>query len=226
LARRRRKRGAKARLAPEAAPAAPETETQRLARIRRRRLATEAAAPKGQPTPEQQQRNSYALKRVKEPGRAQASYRLHNITQGAIDRYFARGILDARQFAAVDRYRSDYERCGIAQRITAGYDFSGAGGRATSPSYIGTLPATEAQAMARQRFRAARDAVPMTLRDRFDRIVIDNQEPAAIGAEDGHKGARASGWGIFVVRLGADELIAHYRIPANDGSVIACVDKC
>ena len=165
----------------------------------------------GQPTPEQLGRNVYQLAQIKEPGKAQARLALRNCSAMAIDRYLHRGWLTEAQHAAARRYRDCYDLCGFERPIVGRYD-GGGGSSANGPNMAGLMAATLGQIDARASFRAARAALPQSLAPRFDKMVLHEDEAAAVGEAHGRTGAMAAKFAIEWLRLGCDELAAFYKI--------------
>lgn len=130
-----------------------------------------------------------------------------NRNESPVSWLFARGLLDARQLAAGEQLRRDYERARLGQRVTMRWDLLriDRGNGAPGP---GLDPAT-AQLAAKRRFDAAIDAVGRGLNDVLWRVVCAGEGvPAA---------ERALGWparaGRLVLSLALDRLGDHYRLP-------------
>ena len=114
----------------------------------------------------------------------------------------SRGLIDARQFAAGEQLRGDYERASIAPSVTMRWAERVDGG-----GHDG-LDQTSAQIAAKRRFDAAIAAAGPGLADILWRVVCAGEGlPAAEKAL--HWPARA---GRLVLTLALDRLAAHYGI--------------
>lgn len=219
MARRRRRghSGAAALSIVDELPATASEVQRAAARIRQRQARERkiAAIEAGLPTPEQQAHNRYERVLIKEPGVARGRHALKNMTAQAIDRYFSRGMIDERQHSAATRYRTDYDRAGFERPIVGRYD-GGGGLSATGPNFTGMLAATLGQLDARERFRAARAALPGCLAGRFDQMVLHEDEAAAVGMQAGHAPTMAARFAIEWLRIGCDELASFYRIEIDN----------
>ena len=129
-----------------------------------------------------------------------------NLAESPLGWLLARGHVDERQFAAGEQLRCDYERSGLAPRLTAALDAPplAAAARSGPPS----LHPTEAQLAAKARFDKAVAAAGPGLADIVWRIVC-----AGEGMRDAE---RALGWparaGRLVLTLALDRLADFYRI--------------
>ena len=119
----------------------------------------------------------------------------------------ARGLINDRQLLAGETLRADFERSGLAPRVTMRWDASPPDG---SPRTLRSHDAaTVAQIDARRRFDAAMAHVGSGLGDICWRVICAGEGMA--GAE------RGLGWparsGRLVLTLALDRLAAHYRLP-------------
>ena len=124
-----------------------------------------------------------------------------NLRESPLDWLKARSLIDARQYAAGERLRGDYERAALGPRVTMRWDAAPRGGRAAAVDPSG------GQVAAKARFDAAVAAVGPGLSDILWRTVCANEGlPAA---------EKALGWparaGRLVLTLALDRLAAHYR---------------
>jgi hypothetical protein len=121
-----------------------------------------------------------------------------------------RNLLNARQLAAAEQLRADFERAQLAPSVTMRWDAAPASrsarGAPTAPS-----PA-ESQLAAQRRFAAAVEAVGETQADLLWRVVCSHE-----GLETAEK---AHGWSQrtakVVLGLALDLLADHYRMPRSD----------
>lgn len=164
------------------------------------------------PTPEQLRQDEYRRVQIKEPGKAQPRIVTKNTSGDNLERWYNRGLISRRQLAAAKRYQSQHRACHFGRGLTARYE-PRMSDRSSSPDQSGYLPASLAQLDAREAFAKSRKALPASLIDRFDRIVLEEVPLRSIGAPNGvgtESGAvRAMEW----LRIGLDELIAHYWPP-------------
>jgi len=129
-----------------------------------------------------------------------------NLTESPIGWLKARGLVSARQYAAGEKLRGDWERAALAPKVTMRWDAPPADKNRRGPP---EAPApTLAQAAARRRFDAAVKAVGRGLDDVLWRVVC---------AGDGLREAeQALGWparaGKLVLGFALDRLADHYRI--------------
>lgn len=126
-----------------------------------------------------------------------------NVAESPLVWLRARGRLNARQFDAGEQLRADWERAGLAPRVTMRWDGAGRGGRG------GAAPDPALAALdAKRRFEAAIAAVGPGLADIAWRVVCAGEGLAP--AE------RALGWparaGKLVLGLALDRLADFYRI--------------
>ena len=115
----------------------------------------------------------------------------------------ARGLVDARQFEAGERLRTDYETAQMGPRVTANWGQIRVDGRGQELD-----PATT-QLAAKRRFDAAIQDVGRGLKDVLWRVICAGESvPVA---------ERALGWparaGRLVLGLALDRLADHYRLP-------------
>ncbi|WP_448662384.1 DUF6456 domain-containing protein [Sphingomonas sp. CJ20] len=130
-----------------------------------------------------------------------------NLAESPLSWLRARGLLDARQYEAGDRLRSDYEMASLGRRVTMRWE-PGAGGKARKGPPE-TPDATLAQIDAKRRFDAAVRCAGPGLADILWRVVCAGEGLAT--AE------RALGWpsraGKLVLLLALDRVADHYRLP-------------
>jgi hypothetical protein len=125
-----------------------------------------------------------------------------NLAESPLGWLRSRALIDARQFAAGERLRADYERASIAPSVTMRWVQRVDGG-----GHDGLDP-TSAQIAAKRRFDAALAAAGPGLADILWRVVCAREGlPAAEKALQWP--ARA---GRLVLTLGLDRLAAHYGI--------------
>ncbi len=118
----------------------------------------------------------------------------------------SRGHVDARQFEAGERLRSDYEMASLGPRVTMRWDAAPrAGGRRAAPE---PMDPTLAQIAAKRRFDAVIAAVGGGLSDILWRVVC-----AGEGVSAAEKGL---GWparaGKLVLCLALDRVADHYGL--------------
>ena len=129
-----------------------------------------------------------------------------NLAESPLGWLMARGLVSARQFAAGECLRADWERAALAPSVTMRWDAPPPGKAARA------APTAEAPAMvqvaARRRFDEAVAAVGEGLADVLWRVVC-----AGEGMRDAE---RALGWparaGRIVLTIALDRLADHYRI--------------
>lgn len=130
-----------------------------------------------------------------------------NVAESPLSWLRARGLVDARQFEAGERLRSDYETAALAPRITMRWDPAPvARGRRGSDA---PLDPGSAQIAAKRRFDAAIAATGRSLSDILWRVVCAGEAmPAA---------EQALGWparsGRVILTIALDRLADHYRLP-------------
>lgn len=130
-----------------------------------------------------------------------------NLAESPLAWLRARGLVDARQFEAGERLRSDYETAQLAPRVTMRWEPSpvARGRRGADASIDPGL----AQIAAKRRFDEAVAAAGPGLADILWRVVCAGEGlPLA---------EKALGWpvrsGKLVLGLALDRLAAHYRLP-------------
>lgn len=126
-----------------------------------------------------------------------------NLAESPLGWLRARKLVDARQFEAGERLRSDYEMAALAPRTTMRWEGrvdGGAGGDMTEPAL--------AQIAAKRRFDAALAAVGPGLNDVLWRV--------ACACEGLPVAEKALGWpvraGRVVLTLALDRLAGHYGL--------------
>ena len=129
-----------------------------------------------------------------------------NLAESPLSWLRARGLVDARQFEAGERLRSDYETASLGARVTMRWDPAPLGRQAQGPATA--LDPTTAQIGAKARFDAAIKAAGPGLRDVLWRVVCAGDAlPAA---------EKSLGWparsGKLVLCLALDRLAAHYGL--------------
>ncbi|NML07889.1 DUF6456 domain-containing protein [Sphingomonas sp. G-3-2-10] len=129
-----------------------------------------------------------------------------NLAESPLGWLRARGYVDARQFEAGERLRTDYETASLGPRVTMRWDASpNGGGRRGSPQ---GLDPTLAQIAAKRRFDAAIAAAGPGLADILWRVVC-----ACEGLPLAEKGL---GWparaGKLVLGFALDRLADHYGL--------------
>ncbi len=130
-----------------------------------------------------------------------------NIAESPLSWRRARGLVDARQFEAGERLRSDYEMASLGPSVTMRWDASPMARGARGPA--AAIDPTIAQISAKRRFDAAIDAAGPGLSDVLWRVVCAGD--ALPMAE------KALGWpvraGKLVLCLALDRVAAHYALP-------------
>ena len=128
-----------------------------------------------------------------------------NLAESPLGWLKARGMVDARQFEAGERLRTDYETAALGPRVTMRWDAAPGGGRRGADA---PLDPTSAQIAAKQRFDAAIAAAGRGLADILWRVVC-----AGEGLETVEK---ALGWpkraGKLVLLMALDRVADYYRI--------------
>jgi hypothetical protein len=129
-----------------------------------------------------------------------------NLAESPLGWLKARGLVDARQYAAGETLRADWERAGLGPRVTMRWD-APPPGKAASAAPAAAAPVI-ARIAARRRFDEAVAAVGGGLADVLWRAVC-----AGEGMRDVE---RALGWparaGRIVLTIALDRLADHYRI--------------
>lgn len=129
-----------------------------------------------------------------------------NLAESPLGWLRSRNLITARQFAAGEALRGDWERASLSPSITMRWDAAPLGRTARGAPNPGQ--ATDAQLAARRRFDAAAADVGAGMADILWRIVC-----AGEGMRDAE---RALGWparaGRLVLTLALDRLADHYRL--------------
>ena len=129
-----------------------------------------------------------------------------NLAESPLGWLLSRGLVSARQFAAGETLRGDWERAALDPRVTMRWDAAPPDRNARGPSEI--PHPTLVQIAAKRRFETAVEAVGPGLRDVLWRVVC-----AGEGMRDAE---RALGWparaGKLVLGFALDRLADHYRI--------------
>ncbi len=129
-----------------------------------------------------------------------------NVAESPLAWLASRRMIDARQHAAGERLRRDFEAAELSSRTTMRWDAPppGRSPRGAPDAAAGTLAAIDA----RRRFHAAIDAAGPGLADVCWRVIC-----AGEGLPDAERGL---GWparsGKLVLTLALDRLAAHYRL--------------
>lgn len=185
-----------------------------MPKVKSRRKPLPPGGARIDPTPEQQRHHAYGLVQVKDPESPAPIIVRRNLTTRNLERWLHRGAIDARQFQAGDRYRSDYDRSGFNQRTIGRY--GEAGMAPAAPGYVGSLPGSLSQLDARERWRKARLQLPARLVPGFERLLLHDdviRDLAALPPASRAGYARESA--IPTVRLCLDMLATFYRIPGG-----------
>lgn len=129
-----------------------------------------------------------------------------NLAESPLGWLKARGLVDARQYAAGETLRADWERAALGPRVTMRWD-APPPGRAARAAPAAERP-TLAQIAARRRFDEAVAAVGGGLADMLWRVVC--------AGEGMREAERALGWparaGRVVLTIALDRLAGHYRL--------------
>jgi len=129
-----------------------------------------------------------------------------NLAESPLGWLRARGKVDARQFEAGERLRSDFETAQLGPRVTMRWDAAPGRGRRGPAEH---LDPTAAQIAAKRRFDDAIRAAGPGLADIAWRVIC-----AGEGLPDAE---RALGWparaGKLVLTLALDRIADHYRLP-------------
>jgi hypothetical protein len=187
------------------------TDVQRAAAAARRRSQrgqTLAEIEAGQPTPEQFARNVYQTVQIKDPDQPSTRFAKRNLTSRNLERWRTAGKIDARQFDAGDRYRSDYEKSGFEQRVTSRYDGGGGGGDGT---YSPAMPGTLVQMDAWKRWRAARADLG-SLAAGFDAMAVHDQLAEEIDRGQDRVGIYTRRTSMMAVVICLDRLVIFYGL--------------
>lgn len=208
MARRRRSKAAAA----PAQPSAPQTEVQRTANAIRKRAAREAKLADldaGIPPPEQLAKGVFRSEKIKDPDKPEARYVRRNLSTRNLERWYAAGKIDERQYQAGDRYRSDWERSGFQQRVTAKYDIVSTGGG--DGSYMPSMPGSLTQMDAWRAFNAAQADLG-TLAPGFDAMAVHDELAQEIDPRQDRTGLFTRRTGMAIVLVCLDRLVAFYRL--------------
>jgi hypothetical protein len=166
----------------------------KVERARRNRLLAERPLPKD------------GRARGRRPGRAEARSVTVNLAESPLGWLRSRGHVDERQFEAGEQLRRDWERSGLPQRVTMGWDSPPPDRGRRGPAEPGG--ATIAQLAARRRFDSAVKALGPGLRDIAWRVVC--------AGEGMRESETALGWparaGKLVLVMALDRLADHYRL--------------
>ncbi|MES2986788.1 MAG: DUF6456 domain-containing protein [Pseudomonadota bacterium] len=129
-----------------------------------------------------------------------------NLAESPLGWLRSRGHVDARQFEAGERLRTDYETAALGPRVTMHWDASP---RAPHGSPSQSLDPTLAQISAKRRFDAAIHAAGPGLADILWRVICAGE--GMVAAE------KALGWpsraGKLVLCLALDRVASHYGLP-------------
>ncbi len=144
--------------------------------------------------------------RVQRPGARAARSVTVNLAESPLGWLKARGLVSARQFAAGETLRGDWERASLGPRVTMRWDVPPPG-RSARGAPDPAAP-TLVQIAARRRFETAVTAVGGGLADILWRLVC--------AGEGMREAERALGWparaGRVVLAIALDRLADHYRI--------------
>ena len=128
-----------------------------------------------------------------------------NLAESPLGWLRARGHVDARQFEAGERLRTDYETAALGPRVTMRWDASPRAPRGSSSE---RLDPTLAQIAAKRRFDAALGAAGPGLNDILWRVVCAGE--GLVASE------KALGWpsraGKLVLCLALDRVASHYGL--------------
>ena len=151
-----------------------------------------------------------AIGRDGETVRGGARKALRSVTVNAVESplgwLFARGMVTRRQFDAGEQLRSDWERGGLAPKVTMQWDAAPIGRHRGGSS--GPADRIGAQVDAKRRFDSAVEAVGPGLSDNLWRVVCSGE-----GMRDAET---ALGWparaGKLVLSIALERVADHYRI--------------
>jgi hypothetical protein len=132
--------------------------------------------------------------------------RVRRFRASHLDRLYGRGTISGTQYDAGDWYRNQYARSRFALSCVGSY---GERTSAGEPSY--GLPRTEAQARARQMFRAARSKFPLADLSLIERLLIENELPLF--------GGRVPLSVLNRIRRSLDQLAEHLFLPVDELAV-------
>ncbi len=188
------------------------TETQAAAARLRKRAARDekaAAIDAGVPTPEQLAKGVYRSVRIKDPDAAEARYVKRNLSTRNLERWYAAGKIDERQFNAGERYRSDWERSGFGQRLTAKYDIISTGGG--DGTHMPAMPGTLRQMDAWRTWCAARADLG-TLAAGFDGMAVHDQLAQELDPSLDRVGIFTIKTSMIAVKICLERLVVFYRL--------------
>jgi hypothetical protein len=207
---RRKRRSNTAAAAEE--PAGPMTEVQRAAMAIRKRAVRHAKLAEldaGIPPAEQLAKGSFRTVKIKDPDAPEPRYVRRNLSTRNLERWFAASKIDERQFQAGDRYRSDWERAGFSQRVTAKYGIVSTGGG--DGSYMPAMPGTLTQMDAWRAWRAARADLG-SLAEGFDAMAVHDQLATEIDPALDRVGIWTRRTSMMAVTICLDRLVVFYRL--------------
>jgi hypothetical protein len=185
---------------------------QRAAAAIRKRAVREAKAADldaGIPPPEQLAKGVFRSTRIKDPLKPEARYVRRNLSTRNLERWFAAGKIDERQFDAGDRYRSDWERSGFGPRLVSQYGIVSTGGG--DGTHNPAMPSTLRQMDAWRAWQAARADLG-TLAGGFDAMAIHDQLAQEIDPREDRVGIWTRRTGMMAVIICLDRLTAFYRL--------------
>lgn len=138
-----------------------------------------------------------------------------DLAQTPLDRYHARGELDPRNrerngllFKAGEMLRADWFHAGLEPRAIANLLGTGGGGMC---SY--GMPASHAQAIAREAVRHALRAVPKRLGPMLTAVCCDDRTASEVAISQGHCAGRAGQIvGMTTLRIALEALADHYQL--------------
>lgn len=143
---------------------------------------------------------------VKAAGRRAVRSVTVNMVESPLGWLFTRGKLSRRQFDAGEQLRSDWERAGLAPRLTMAWDSAPVGQQRGSSGGRADLLASQIDA--RKRFQGAVDAAGPGLSDILWRVVCSG--------EGMREAESALGWparaGKLVLCLALDRVADFYRV--------------
>jgi hypothetical protein len=207
---RRRKRSNSA--SAPAAPTPPQTEIQRAAAAIRKRAVRQAKLADldaGIPPPEQLAKGRFETVKIKDPEAPAPRWVRRNLSTRNLERWYAAGKIDERQYQAGDRYRTDWERSGFEQRVTARYGITSTGGG--DGSYMPAMPGTIVQMDAWRAFQAAQADLG-SLAPGFDAMAVHDQLAQEIDPREDRIGIFTVRTSMLAVRICLDRLAAFYRL--------------
>lgn len=142
-----------------------------------------------------------------EPGNRRGRSVTVNLAESPLTWLHARGMISARQYAAGEQLRADWEKAGLGPSVTMRWDSPAAPSRGRRAAPAAPDPTT-AQLCARERFDGATAAAGPGLADILWRVVCAGE--GLVAAE------KALGWpiraGKLVLGLALDRIADFYRI--------------